>query len=102
ASRLPRSFERSLTLRKLTDQIRRSSHVLLCEHFITCKLKDRGLSHPLSSAHTYRCLFVKELAAIRFAYRVAAFLSAAKKRDYKVFSENVQLFREILFTGRAR
>ncbi|SPD44546.1 protein of unknown function [Cupriavidus taiwanensis] len=31
----PRSFERSLTLRKLTDQIRRPGHVLLCEHCIT-------------------------------------------------------------------
>ncbi|SOZ97603.1 hypothetical protein CBM2633_A60005 [Cupriavidus taiwanensis] len=30
---------------------------MLCEHCITFKLKDRSLSHPLSSAHTYR-LFV--------------------------------------------
>ncbi|MGO4581311.1 hypothetical protein AB4Z48_35425, partial [Cupriavidus sp. 2TAF22] len=32
------------------------------------------------------CLFVKELAAVRFAYRVAALLSAAEKRDYEELS----------------
>ena len=62
ASRLPRSFERSLTLRKLTDQIRRSSHVLLCEHCITCEAtlsEDSGVRYPAPTL--IGCLVVKEL-----------------------------------------
>lgn len=62
ASRLPRSFERSLTLRKLTDQIRGSSHVLLCEHCITCEAslsEDSGVRYPALTL--IGCLFVKEL-----------------------------------------
>ncbi|MCY1433445.1 hypothetical protein D9M71_494730 [compost metagenome] len=62
ASRLPRSFERSLTLRKLTDQIRRPSHVLLCEHCITCEAtpsEDSGVRYPAPTL--IGCLFVKEL-----------------------------------------
>ena len=62
ASRLPRSFERSLTLRKLTDQIRRPSHVLLCEHCITCEAtlsEDSGVRYPAPTL--IGCLVVKEL-----------------------------------------
>ncbi|MGY2487485.1 hypothetical protein, partial [Cupriavidus sp. CP313] len=87
--------ERSLTLRKLTDQIRRSSHVLLCEHCITCEAtlsEDSGVRYPAPTL--IGCLVVKELplrAASGFAVCVAA-LSAAEKRDYAELSSFRQPF----------
>jgi hypothetical protein len=72
---------------------------LLCEHCITCKLKDRGLSHPLSSAHTYRCLFVKELA--RFALLVASLFCQQRRNEIlKIFLRFSNYFREISFFDR--
>src|ERR1700751_2951129 len=82
----PRSFERSLTLRKLTGYTQdlhpgHNQHVLLCEHFITCKLKDRSLPHPLSSAHTYR-LFVCLLKNWpRFALLAASLLCLQQRNE---------------------
>jgi hypothetical protein len=46
-------------------------------------------------------LFVKELAAVRFAYRVAAF-AAAEKRDYEELFKLNQAFCEISFSRKLR
>ncbi|MGO4580697.1 hypothetical protein AB4Z48_32185, partial [Cupriavidus sp. 2TAF22] len=48
------------------------------------------------------CLFVKELAAVRFAYRVAALLSAAEKRDYEELSTFRQQVSQSFFAPARR
>ncbi|WP_454733845.1 MULTISPECIES: hypothetical protein [Cupriavidus] len=47
-------------------------------------------------------MFVKELAAVRFAYRVAASLSAAEKRDYEELSTFRQQVSQSFFASISR
>jgi hypothetical protein len=62
----------------------------------------RSLSHaaaPVSNAHTYRLLIVKELVLYYLLLDDKALcLSAAKKKEYEAFS----LFRQLLFLSLRR
>jgi hypothetical protein len=73
-----------------------SYFISFCEHLILLVIQ-RSLSHaaaPVSNAHTYRLLIVKELVRYYLQHVDKAFcLSAAKKEDYEAFS----LFRQLLF-----
>ena len=73
-----------------------SYFISFCEHLILLVIQ-RSLSHaaaPVSNAHTYRLLIVKELVLHDLLHGDKAFcLSAAKKKEYEAFS----LFRQLLF-----
>ncbi len=108
ASRLPRSFERSLTLRKLTDQIRRSSHVLLCEHCITCEAtlsEDSSVRYPAPTL--IGCLVVKEPALSlpsgpHPALPFASLRCQQRERDYAALSSLRQPFQQLFLLRPAR
>ena len=99
AAEAARSFERSLTLRKLTDPSRRTDQTCFAVRalitFEATNPEGSGVRHQAPTL--IGCLFVKEPRARALLFCVAA-SSAAEKRDYEEHST----FRQQFFSLRRR